>query len=128
MTSINLDKITLAQFGEALRNGQVARQNDAFRKMIVQNDSVGRWVVTRAVNEEGPEFVAACIAAVRDYDDFNEDIDPCGDHSMGRFKINEKIVWFKIDLYDADYKGGSDDPAEVTKTRRVLTILFPSDY
>lgn len=128
MSQVNIDSISITQFGEALRSEIVAQQNDTFRNMVVQCESVGRWVVTHAVNEEGPSFVAACIAAVRAFDAFNEDMDPHGDHSMGSFEVEGKTVWFKIDLYDTAYEGGSPDPLEVTKTRRVLTILFPSDY
>ncbi len=128
MTSIKIDKMTVEQFGEALRREAIAKQNDAFRKMILLDESVGRWVVTRAVYAEGPAFVAACILAVRKFEDFTEEMDPYGERSMGRLEPEGKTVWFKIDLYDVDYEGGSDDPSEVTKTRRVLTILFPSDY
>jgi hypothetical protein len=39
-----------------------------------------------------------------------------------------KKVWWKIDLYDRAYEGGSENPTSLAETRRVLTILFPSDY
>ena len=38
-----------------------------------------------------------------------------------------EAVWFKVDAYDADYKCGSENPADLNATRRVLTIMFPAD-
>ena len=37
-------------------------------------------------------------------------------------------VWFKIDYYDLDLEYGSEDPADASITRRVITIMLPSDY
>ena len=100
MTTIQFDTTTTANFRNALQCKIIREQNDAFRKMVLQDDSVGRWVVTHSVNAEGPQFVSQCIAAIRAFDTFHEDLDPHGDHSMGAFEVNGKAVWFKIDLYD----------------------------
>lgn len=105
----------------------IAKQNDAFRRS--EDDTIkGQWVLTRAVFEEGRDFMAACIQAVRVFDAFTEDMDPYGDHTLGAFNVEGKTVWFKIDLYDETYKYGAADPLDLNRTRRVLTILFPSDY
>ncbi|WP_299592841.1 DUF3768 domain-containing protein [uncultured Tateyamaria sp.] len=32
------------------------------------------------------------------------------------------------DLYDENYEYGSEAPTDPTRTRRVLTLLFPSEY
>ena len=37
-------------------------------------------------------------------------------------------IFWKIDLYDLAYNMGSDDPANVDATRRVLTVLHASEY
>jgi hypothetical protein len=37
-------------------------------------------------------------------------------------------IFWKIDLYDLAYNIGSDDPANVDATRRVLTVLHASEY
>ncbi|WP_254446752.1 DUF3768 domain-containing protein [Ruegeria sp. HKCCD8929] len=124
----NLMDMTPEQIARQLEINAIAQQNDAFRKYPHADESIGRWVITRAVNEKGPGFVLACIAAVRAYEAFTEDADPYGERAMGSFEIEGETVWFKIDLYDAAYEYGSPAPADVTKTRRVLTILFPSDY
>ncbi|WGI21809.1 DUF3768 domain-containing protein [Amylibacter sp. IMCC11727] len=50
------------------------------------------------------------------------------DNSFGAFEVDGQSVWWKIDLYDKSYLMGSVMPADTDKTRRVLTIMFPSDY
>lgn len=111
----------------------VATQNDAFRKAIGGETTEtpvpeGRVVMTRGIFERDAAFQSALIAAVVAYDDFNTDCDPHGWHEMGVIEIDGEKVWFKIDLYDEAYEYGSSDPTDPRFTRRVLTLLFPSEY
>ena len=106
---------------------QIAEQNDAFRRQR-PGGGLGKWVYTQAVHAEGPEFVLACAASVATYEDFNEENDPYGTHEMGFMEVWGKKVWWKLDLYDRAYEGGSPTPASLAETRRVLTVLLPSDY
>lgn len=106
---------------------RIAEQNDAFRHRQ-EGGGQGKWVWTQAVDAEGMDFVLTCIAAVAAYDDFTEENDPYGTHEMGFMDVSGKKVWWKIDLYDRAYHGGSENPTSLAETRRVLTILFPSDY
>nr|WP_318246675.1 DUF3768 domain-containing protein [Alloyangia pacifica] len=48
-------------------------------------------------------------------------------HLRGCHRRGQKL-WFKIDLYDESYSFGTDDPLDDARTRRVLTLLFPSEY
>lgn len=106
---------------------RIAEQNDAFRHRR-EGGGQGKWVWTQAVDAEGPDFLRACVQAVEVYQDFTEENDPFGTHEMGFMEVADKKVWWKIDLYDRSYEGGSPDPTSLAATRRVLTILFPSDY
>ncbi|WP_299752131.1 DUF3768 domain-containing protein [uncultured Tateyamaria sp.] len=58
--------------------------------------------------------------------------DPHGDHGFGafEFEIGGKSyhIFWKIDLYDAEYCMGSDDPGNTQVTRRVLTVMHASEY
>ena len=105
---------------------RIAEQNDAFRCKRPEGGQ-GKWVYTQAVHAEGPDFVHACVAAVAAYDDFTEENDPYGTHEMGFMEVEDKKVWWRIDLYDRAYEGGSQEPTSLVEPRRVLTILFPSD-
>lgn len=110
---------------------QIAKANDAFRAAMISGGHPvyqGRVVCTQGVAAKGPEFVTLAQLAVAGFSDFTEDTDPHGDHSMASVTICGEVVWFKIDLYDESLCYGADDPLDDANTRRVLTLLFPSEY
>lgn len=89
-------------------------------------------MMARGVADLSTASNAINLQRVQSFSEFTEDIDPYGDHTFGAFDFEiaghqHKIFW-KIDLYDRDYQMGSDDPADLTVTRRVLTILLTSKY
>jgi len=111
----------------------VAVQNDKFRRAAFgiptpQPIPQGQVFVTPGISARDESFRAALTHAVVAYDDFNSDCDPHGWHEMGVVEIEGETVWFKIDLYDEAYEYGSSDPTELRVTRRVLTLLFSSEY
>ncbi|ATG38116.1 hypothetical protein PhaeoP23_03963 (plasmid) [Phaeobacter piscinae] len=124
----NLMEMSFDQLREALETKAIAQQNDAFRKIKLADASIGRWVITQALNAHGDEYVQQCVQAVRDHTSFEADTDPDGQHDMGFMRVEDRAVWWKIDLYDPTYTFGSEAPAEVCLTRRVLTIGLPSDF
>jgi hypothetical protein len=110
---------------------QVAAANDAFRAAMIRGGHPvyqGRVLCTRGVSEEGLEFVTRAQVAVAGFTEFTEDNDPYGDHTFGAVTIAGKVVWWKIDLFDPNYAYGAADPLDHAQTRRVLTLLFPSEY
>ena len=111
----------------------IAQQNDAFRRSITAsvkaaNVPPGKMVMTAGIAAEGDEFRAKMFSALVAFDDFNEDADPYGLHEMGVLEIEGQKVWFKFDLYDENYEYGAETPTDPKRTRRVLTLLFPSEY
>ena len=112
---------------------KIAEQNDRFRTTWGADFTVpGQIVMTRGVADLSSAAKAIIMQRVQGFDTFTEDNDPYGDHSFGAFDVemtgdNHRIFW-KIDLYDTDYAMGSDDPANLSVTRRVLTILHASEY
>ena len=68
------------------------------------------------------------IRKVATFDDFTADNDPHGEHDFGSFDLaGDKFFW-KIDYYDPTLEFGSDDPADPTKTTRVLTLMLAAEY
>jgi len=111
----------------------IAAQNDAFRRSIPGNSPVvdapqGQFVMTRGVAALGPEVQLELTHHVAAFDGFNADSDPQGWHEMGVIDFQGTTVWFKLDLYDVDYQYGSPEPSDPEQTRRVLTLLLPSEY
>ena len=111
---------------------RIAAQNDLFRRNIICGGTVGapqgRVLTTRAVADRGALFMIAATWAVATDATFTEDNDPYGDHSFGTVTVEDRKVWWKIDLYDLAYQWGSEAPDDPARTRRVLTIMFPEDY
>ena len=111
----------------------IAGQNDAFRRSILRTTPVadapqGQFVMTRGVAALGPDAQLALTRRVASFDAFNADSDPHGWHEMGVIDFDGTTVWFKVDLYDVDYQYGSPEPSDPAQTRRVLTLLLPSEY
>jgi hypothetical protein len=47
---------------------------------------------------------------------------------FGRFEINGEAFLWKIDYYDLDLERGSEDPADIKKTCRVLTVMRTDEW
>ena len=103
---------------------RIAELNDAFRRTL----SGGRVLITSGIQNEGEEFVASVLAAVRAFNNFHPDNDPYGEHDFGALTVEGIQVFFKLDCYDPSEQFGSEDPADPEKTRRVLTIMLPEEY
>lgn len=99
--------------------------NDRFRCQGVGN---GMIMVTRGVHAEGDDFVASVVNAVRDFDQFDRDNDPHGEHDFGALEVAGSRIFFKIDYYDLGLSAHSSNPADDSVTRRVLTIMLASEY
>lgn len=120
-----------------LQAAEIAAQNDLFRKALIdpvaafemQSKGIqGQVLVTPGVSGEGAEFQAAALAAVATDTRFTEDNDPYGDHTFGAVTVSSQKLFWKIDLYDVDFTYGSERPFDPTATRRVLTLMCPSEY
>lgn len=107
-------------------NTAVIRQlNDRFRQDGIGQGSV---MVTYGVYTLGDEFVASVVAAVREFDSFNTDNDPHGEHDFGAVMVDGEKIFFKIDYYDLSRTAHSPNPADESVTRRVLTIMSAAEY
>lgn len=120
-----------------LQAAEIAAQNDLFRKALIDPVAAfemqakgiqGQVLVTPGVSGEGAEFQAAALAAVATDTCFTQDNDPYGDHSFGTVTVSGQKLFWKVDLYDADFTYGSERPFDPSVTRRVLTIMCPSEY
>ena len=54
--------------------------------------------------------------------------DPDGFHDFGVLTVDETKVFWKIDYYDPNFDMGSEDPLDVEKTARVLTVMLPYEW
>jgi hypothetical protein len=75
-----------------------------------------------------PQTIALILDAVCTYDEFDEGIEPYGEHDIGRLTIDGKDYYWKIDYYDRNLEFPSPDPADPSVTVRVLAIMRVEHY
>lgn len=60
--------------------------------------------------------------------DWLESVDDSPEKDVAFFYVGETRIMMKIDYYDENREYGSEDPADPEKTRRVITLMLPSDF
>lgn len=108
----------------AERAERIAKHNDLLRRFGIG----GRILATIGVQGLTENTRQRLIAAIQEYDDFSEGVDPYGEHDFGAVDVDGGQYFFKIDYYDASLEGGSPDPADPDVTERVMTIMKSSEY
>lgn len=86
--------------------------------------------MTRGIASLDSEAQLEVCALIRDFADFTPDNDPYGEHDFGSITHRRagRVVW-KIDYYaDDTCQWGSENPADTSKSYRVLTIMLASEY
>ena len=102
----------------------IATLNDKFRRSFIN----GEVLLSAGITAMDAEDKANIVSLVQNFNDFNEDNDPYGEHDFGAFDYkDEKILW-KIDYYDLNHKYMSEDPSNPDITNRVLTIMTVYEY
>jgi hypothetical protein len=133
----NLMEMTNTDITQHMRMMRIAEDNDLARKALSDDEvllrNAGRCLrckvmLTHGISSNTPEFITAAMQAVADFDAFTEETDPYGEHDFGSVIVDGQSVFWKIDYYDVNYEYGSDDPADLKITRRVLTIMLASEY
>lgn len=106
------------------RVARIRDLNDAFRRSF----SGGRIMMTCGVAELPDMVKATALQLVAAFDQFTNDNDPSGEHDFGSFELANRKFFWKIDYYDLRCEFGSEDPADPTKTTRVLTVMLACEY
>jgi hypothetical protein len=111
----------------------IAQQNDEFRSkfwipIFGDREVKGKYFFTTGINNLDPADFIEAGAKVRDFDNFNQDNDPYGEHDFGSFKQNDNTIFWKINYFDVNYKHHSPDPSDLSKTRRILTVMLACEY
>jgi hypothetical protein len=115
-----------------MTTNDIAKFNDRFRLSLgfaaLNGGIPGKIVRTAGIAALSPDDQAAIFNKVREFNSFTEDNDPCGEHDFGAFDHAGQRIFWKIDYYAPDMMHGSEDPADLSGTVRVLTILLASEW
>lgn len=110
------------------RLATIARLNDRCRQGL---DRTARIGITRAclgtfAEDRAAEIVAQTeiLRALRNHQ-FTEA--EAGERDRGSFDYRGTTIYFRIEYYDAAMEYGSEDPADASLTRRVMTIMLRGD-
>ena len=103
---------------------KIALLNDTFRKSF----SGGKVMMTAGVDALPDMVKCAALHELATFNEFNEDNDPFGERDFGSFELCSRKFFWKIDTYDKQCQYGSEDPADPTKTTRVLTLMLAEEY
>lgn len=103
---------------------KIRELNDAFRTSF----EGGRVVITAGVGALPTDVYYSVLEAVKNFDDFNEDNDPHGEHDFGAVTVAGYRIYWKIDYYDHKMEYASEDPSDPKVTLRVMTIMLAEEY
>ncbi len=107
-----------------LEANPVRELNDQFRSCFVG----GTVVMTRGVAALGTPRVDRITTLVQNYDSFDTDNDPYGEHDFGVIDLDQTRIYWKIDYYDVSLLAASPNPADPILTKRVLAMMLAEEW
>jgi len=122
--SSGLDERDAVSLAEASRSTIIRCLNDTFRLTFAG----GQVMLTQGILALGGEAQRQILDRVKTFDAFTLDNDPYGEHDFGSFEHDGQRVAFKIDYYDLSLTYGSENPADASITRRVMTIMLMDEW
>lgn len=90
--------------------------------------SEGRIMLTPGVIAKGETEVGDLLVAISNFDHFDDENDPYGEHDFGALDWCGETAFWKIDYYDLELSAASPNPADAEVTIRVLTVMLASEY
>ncbi len=110
-----------------MNTDKIRELNDNLRQNIFNSGKdkvmLSQFVANLPIDEQ-----LKILIKIKDFNNFNEGNDPYSQHDFGMIEHRELNYFFKIDYYDNDLKYHSPNPADPTKTIRVLTVMHASEY
>lgn len=104
----------------------IAELNDKLRRH--EDRSLGRYTMTAGVQALAPEKQFELMQLVRDFNSFTKDNNPYQERDFGKVTMDEENYFWKIDYYDPTLTYLSDNPADSSLTKRVMTIMRSNEY
>lgn len=110
------------------KKARIAALNDELR--MGRRPCNGRVVVTGSLANEPADAdkMRDLVIALHQFNDFNEDNDPHGEHDCAKFKVGDEEFMFKVDYYALDEETLSENPEDPNVTIRVLSVFYAHDY
>jgi hypothetical protein len=104
----------------------IAELNDQLRRTF--SPKYGKIMMTAGVAALCPKVRSEVFHKVQTFDAFTEENNPYDEHDFVNVEVEGIKFFAKFDYYDLKVQYGSPDPADPTKTVRVLTIMKAEEY
>jgi hypothetical protein len=105
---------------------KITELNDQLRTTLDQR--LGAIMLTHAVASTHLAVQMSMREAVKNFNAFNQDNDPRGEHDFGEFEVGGERYCWKIDCCDPVLEFESEDPADPNSKTRLLTLMFADEY
>lgn len=108
---------------------KIKNLNDRFRSG--DQTVSGIMVVTagiQAMIDDDSAMGQGLFRTVREYDQFNRENDPHGEHDFGAFTFQGERCFWKIDILDPSLECAPLDATDPQLSKRVLTIMTAREY
>ena len=106
------------------KRAKIRALNDAFRKTF----RGGRVMMTAGVNALADAVQRVVFQKIQAFDAFDDENDPWGKHDFVSVEHDGQTFFAKIDYYNRDLSGHSEDATDPEKTCRVMTIMLAEEY
>ena len=106
------------------KRAKIRALNDAFRKSFWG----GRVMMTAGVAALECSVRNAVVEKIKAFDSFDDENDPWGQHDFVSVEHDGQTFFAKIDYYNRDLSGHSEDATDPEKTCRVMTIMLAEEY
>ena len=100
----------------------IAKKNDWLRRQIPLMQGPHRFMRTRSVASLPEQKQLDLLSKVVNFNDFNEDNNPHGEHDFFSIVQDGQKYFLKIDYYDKNFKFHEENGI------RVITLMHSSDY
>ncbi len=114
----------------------IAIYNDRVRRSLIDPEEKNK------LEEEGCLYVVMMTSnlshtiqdkiglatAISQFNTFNENNDPYEEHDFLKFEFEGESIIVKFDYYDRELEYGSENPEDLSKTCRVITVMLAIDY
>ena len=117
-------KTDIGKKDEVTKRAKRRTLNDAFRKTF----RGGRVVMTVGVAALSAKTQLAVFQKIQAFDAFNDENDPWGEHDFVSVEHEGQTFFAKIDYYNRDLSGHSENASDPQKTCRVMTIMLAEEY
>jgi Protein of unknown function (DUF3768) len=109
---------------EVTERAKIRVLNDDFRRTF----RGGRVMITAGVNALTHTVQRAVFEKIQAFDAFDDERDPWDNRGFVSVEHDSQTFFAKIDCYNRDLSGHSEDATDPEKTCRVMTIMLAEEY